>query len=354
VNAARLARLRDELDGLGAGSFLVTNATNVRWLSGFESSNAALLVGRERVVLATDYRYIEAARSVEGVELHEAERDVSVWLGARLDELADAPVAFESDHVTVARHEAIAAGGAELVPAAGILLALRATKDDEELAAIRRAAEVVTLAYEKVAEHGFVGHTERDIVWLIERTMREAGAEAASFDAIVGGGPNGALPHHHPGDRVIECGELVVVDAGARVDGYCSDCTRTFATGPLPEELARAYEVCRAAQEDALTAIRPGVNGREVHERAHRAIQEGGFEHLQHGLGHGVGMDVHELPVMREGVDAILEESSVVTVEPGIYLAGLGGVRIEDLVIVRADGPEILTPFTKDLVVLDG
>jgi Xaa-Pro aminopeptidase len=201
VNAARLARLRDELDGLGAGSFLVTNATNVRWLSGFESSNAALLVGRERVVLATDYRYIEAARSVEGVELHEAERDVSVWLGARLDELADAPVAFESDHVTVARHEAIAAGGAELVPAAGILLALRATKDDEELAAIRRAAEVVTLAYEKVAEHGFVGHTERDIVWLIERTTREAGAEAASFDAIVGGGPNGALPHHHPGDR---------------------------------------------------------------------------------------------------------------------------------------------------------
>ena len=152
----------------------------------------------------------------------------------------------------------------------------------------------------------------------------------------------------------MQAGELVVVDAGARVDGYCSDCTRTFATGPLPDELARAYEVCRAAQEDALTAIRPDVNGREVHERAHRVIEEGGFEHLQHGLGHGVGMDVHELPVMREGVDSILEESSVVTVEPGIYLAGLGGVRIEDLVIVRADGAEILTPFTKDLVVLDG
>ena len=354
MNAARVARLREELDGLDAGSFLVANPTNVRWLSGFESSNAALVVGRDRVVLATDYRYIEAARSVEGVELHEAERDVAVWLGTRLGELAEGPVAFESDHLSVARHEALAAGGAELVPAAGILVALRAMKDEDELAAIRRAAELVTLAYESVAEHGLVGHAERDVVWLIERTMREAGAEAASFDAIVGGGPNGALPHHHPGDRVIQAGELVVIDAGARVDGYCSDCTRTFATGSLPDELARAYEVCRAAQEDALKAIRPGVNGREVHDRAHRVIQEGGFEHLQHGLGHGVGMDVHEQPVMREGVDSILEESSVVTVEPGIYLAGLGGVRIEDLVIVRADGPEILTPFTKDLVVLDG
>ena len=354
MNAARVQRLRDELDSLGAGSFLVTNPTNVRWLAGFESSNAALVVGLDRIVLATDYRYIEAARSVEGVELHEAERDVAVWIGTRLGELAEEPVAFESDHVTFARHEAIAAGGAELVPAAGTLLALRATKDEEELAAIRRAADVVTLAYEAIMEHGLVGHTERDLVWLIDRTMREAGAEAASFDAIVGGGPNGALPHHHPGERVVQTGELVVVDAGARVDGYCSDCTRTFATGPLPDELAGAYDVCLAAQEDALTAIRTGVNGREVHERAHRAIQEGGFEHLQHGLGHGVGMDVHELPVMREGVDSILEESSVVTVEPGIYLAGLGGVRIEDLVIVRADGPEILTPFTKDLVVLDG
>jgi Xaa-Pro aminopeptidase len=233
------------------------------------------------------------------------------------------------------------------------VLALRATKDEAELAAIRRAADVVTLAFEAVAEHGLVGHAERDLVWLIERTMREAGAEAASFDAIVGGGPNGALPHHHPGERVVGPGELVVVDAGARVDGYCSDCTRTFATGPLPDELARAYEVCRAAQEDALTAIRAGVNGRDVHELAHRAIQAGGFEHLQHGLGHGVGMEVHELPVLREGVDSILEEGSVVTVEPGIYLAGRGGVRIEDLVVVRADGPEILTPFTKDLVVLE-
>jgi len=354
VSATRVERLRAELDGLGAESFLVTNPTNVRWLSGFESSNAALLVGRERVVLATDYRYLEAARAVEGVELHEAERDVAVWIGSRLAELGEEPVAFESDHVTVARQEALAAGGARLVPAVGTVVALRATKDEGELAAIRSAAELVTLSFEALVEHGLVGKSERDLVWLVERTMREAGAEAASFDAIVGAGANGAVPHHHPGDRVVRPGELVVVDAGARVDGYCSDCTRTFATGPLPDELARAYEVCKAAQADALTAIRAGVNGRDVHERARRVIQEGGFEHLQHGLGHGVGMDVHELPVMREGVDSILAEGSVVSVEPGIYLAGLGGVRIEDLVVVRADGPEILTPFTKDLVVLDG
>jgi Xaa-Pro aminopeptidase len=226
-------------------------------------------------------------------------------------------------------------------------------KDESELGAIREAARIVTLAYDALAEHGLVGHAERDLVWLIERTMREAGAEAASFDAIVGGGPNGAVPHHHPADRVVGPNELVVVDAGARVAGYCSDCTRTFATGDLPDELARVYETTQRAQAEALGAVRAGVNGREVHELAARIIEEAGFEHLQHGLGHGVGMEVHELPVLREGVDMTLEAGSVVTVEPGIYLAGRGGVRIEDLVIVHDDGPEILTPFTKDLVVLD-
>ena len=140
------------------------------------------------------------------------------------------------------------------------------------------------------------------------------------------------------------------MDAGAKVGGYCSDCTRTFATGPLPEQLERAYAVCLDAQQQALAAVRAGVSGQSVHELAAEVIHEGGFEHLQHGLGHGVGMDIHELPVMRDGVDSTLVRDSVVTVEPGIYLAGLGGVRIEDLVIVTTDGAEVLTPFTKELL----
>ena len=203
--------------------------------------------------------------------------------------------------------------------------------------------------YEALADHGLVGKTEKELVWFIERTMREAGADAASFDAIVGGGPNGAVPHHHPGNRRVEPNELVVVDAGAVVDGYCSDCTRTFATGDLPDDLARAYEVTKDAQQQGLDAIRAGAQGSAVHELAAGVIKAGGFDALQHGLGHGVGLDIHELPVMREGVDSLLERNSVVTVEPGIYLAGLGGVRIEDLVIV-GDGVEILTPYTKELV----
>jgi Xaa-Pro aminopeptidase len=158
------------------------------------------------------------------------------------------------------------------------------------------------------------------------------------------------LPHHHPGDRPIEPGELVVVDAGAKVDGYCSDCTRTFATGPLPEELERAYAVCLDAQQQALAAVHAGVAGQVVHELAAHVIHEGGFDHLQHGLGHGVGLDIHELPVLRGGVESMLVRDSVVTVEPGIYLTGLGGVRIEDLVIVTAEGAEVLTPFTKELM----
>ena len=180
--------------------------------------------------------------------------------------------------------------------------------------------------------------------------MRDAGAEATAFDAIVAGGAHGAVPHHHPTDRPIEAGELVVVDAGAKVGGYCSDCTRTFATGPLPERLERAYAVCHDAQMQALAAVRAGVHGQSVHELAAGVIHAGGFEHLQHGLGHGVGMDIHELPVMRDGVDSTLVRNSVVTVEPGIYLAGVGGVRIEDLVIVTSEGSEMLTPFTKELL----
>lgn len=352
MNETRLNRLRERLDGLGVASFLATNPANVRWLADFESSNAALLVSGERVVLATDYRYAEAARKVEGVEFVEGERDLPVWLATRLSDLAEEPIAFESDDLTVARHEALASGGAKLVPASGVVLGLRATKDDQELDAIRRAAAIVTQAFEALAEHGLIGHTERDLVWLLERTMREAGAEAASFDAIVGAGANGAVPHHHPAGRVVEPGELVVVDAGARVDGYCSDCTRTFATGPLPDELARAYEVTKRAQAEALEAANAGANGRNIHELAAGIIEEGGFEHLQHGLGHGVGLEVHELPVMRAGVDSTLEAGSVITVEPGIYLAGRGGVRIEDLLIVSDDGPEVLTPFTKELVTL--
>jgi Xaa-Pro aminopeptidase len=349
----RLEGLRAELERLGAHTFLVTNTVNVRYLTGFASSNAALLVGRETVSLATDGRYLEAARTVPGVELVPASRELLAELGRRLGELAEGPVAFEADHVTVAGHEALAADGTELVPANGVLVKLRSVKDEDELDAIRRAARIADEAYGRLAREPFVGRTEAELAWTMERFLYEERAEAPAFPTIVASGPNAALPHHHPGGRRIEAGETVIVDAGARVDGYCSDCTRTFATGPLPDELRRAYTVCRSAQENALAAVRVGASGVETDAVARGEIEKAGIAPVLHGLGHGVGLEVHELPVLRPTSTDVLESGNVVTVEPGVYLAGRGGVRIEDLVVVTQGRPEVLTTFTKDLLTLD-
>ena len=349
---ARIARLRAEADSLGAPAFLVTRPVNVRYLTGFESSNAALVVGRDRVVLATDGRYVEAARAVAEVEVVQAERDLLWWLGTRLGELAGAPVAFEADHVTVAGFDSLSGEDVELVPTTGAVARLRAVKDEPELAAIRRAARVTDAAYERLAGEQLVGRTEADVAWWLEQVFHEEGADALAFPVIVAAGPNAALPHHHPGDRKIGVGETVIVDSGAEVDGYCSDCTRTFATGPLPDTLRRAYALCHSAQESARVAVRAGTAASEVDAIARTRIEESGLAPVLHGLGHGVGLEVHELPVLRRESTDTLVAGNVVTVEPGVYLPGEGGVRIEDLVVVGADGPEVLSTFTRDLLTL--
>ena len=351
--SARVDSLRARLDGFGAASFLVSNPVNVRWLSGFESSNAALLVRGDTVFLLTDGRYLEAAAAVPGIELVPADRELLADVGRRLGDLAEAPVAFEADHVTVAGHEALSANGTELVAAKSVVVGLRAVKDEEELGAMRRAAGIADRAYERLAEEPFVGRTESELAWTMERLLHEEGAAAPSFPTIVASGPNAAHPHHHPGERRVEPGETVIVDAGAQVDGYCSDCTRTFATGQLPDDLQRAYELCRSAQEAALAAVRPGASGRDLDAIARDEIDGSGLATLPHGLGHGVGLEVHELPVLRPTSEDTLEPGNAVTVEPGVYLAGRGGVRIEDLVVVGDDGVEVLTRFTKDQVTLD-
>lgn len=348
----RIARLRAALPELGAGSFLVTRPVNVRYLTGFDSSNAALAVSSDRLVVATDGRYLESARALEGVEVVQADRDLLSWLGGRLDELADGPVAFEADHVTVAGHDSLRGGGAELLPTTGVLAGIRAVKDEGELAAIRRAARITDNVYERLAQEAVVGRTEAEVAWWFEQALREEGAEAPAFGAIVASGPNAALPHHHPGDRRIGPGETVVVDAGAQVGGYCSDCTRTFATGPLPDELQEAYALCRSAQETALAAVRAGAAASELDGIARTRIEESGLAPVLHGLGHGVGLEVHEQPVLRPTSTDTLAARNVVTVEPGVYLAGRGGVRIEDLVVVGENGPEVLSAFTKDLLTL--
>lgn len=296
---------------------------------------------------------MEAARALEGIEVVRIEGDLLGWLGGRLEELATPPVAFEADHITVAGYEALSREGVELLPTSGTVAGLRAVKDEAELAAIRRAARITDAGYERLAREQLVGRTEADVAWWLEQILREEGAEGMAFAPIVAAGPNAALPHHHPGSRKIGSGETVIVDAGAQVGGYCADCTRTFATGPLPDTLRRAYALCHSAQESALVAVRAGAGASELDAIARTRIEESGLAPVLHGLGHGVGLEVHEQPVLRPTSTDTLARHNVVTVEPGVYLAGEGGVRIEDLVVVGEEGPEVLSSFTKDLLTLD-
>ena len=326
---------------------LVTNGVNVRYLVGFSSSNAALFVEPERVRLFTDFRYAETARAVEGVEFVETKRSL---VGA-LAELLDGTVGFEADAVSYASWEVLRAGGLELVPRRGLVEALRAVKDETELDAIRRAGEITSEAYARFAEESFIGRTERDLAWRLDGLFHELGAHAPAFETIVASGPNSARPHARPTDRKVEAGETVVIDAGAMIDGYNADCTRTFATGPLPDELKEAYAATLEGQLAGLEAVRDGVTGVDADAAARDKIEAAGLgEHFGHGLGHGVGLEVHEAPrLSRESTDT-LAAGNVATVEPGVYLEGLGGIRIEDLVVVTDGEPEILTSFTKDLI----
>jgi Xaa-Pro aminopeptidase len=344
--------VRSETAVAGAESFLVTNPVNVLYLTGLDSSNAACVIRPDGVVLATDGRYLEAAQGVDGVDAVLAGRDLLGWLGSRLGDLSTGTLAFEADHVTVAQHEPIRESGVELVATTGLVKRVRAVKDTWELDRVRASAAVNDAMFHRLAEGRLVGRTEVEVAWWIIATLGELGADGLAFEPIVASGPNSARPHHHPGERTIGPGETVIVDTGALVDGYRSDCTRTFATGELPESLVEAYELCRTTQAGALEAIRTGASTRAVDAIARSAIDGSGVAPVLHGLGHGLGLEIHELPILSDAYDEPLEPGNVVTVEPGVYLAGEGGVRIEDLVIVTDDGPEVLTGFTKELVTL--
>jgi Xaa-Pro aminopeptidase len=343
----RIDRLRPMLEE----PLLVSDPANIRYLSGFVSSNAALLVEPERVRLFTDFRYAEGARAIEGVEFVEAKRD----LYQTLSEVLSGRIGFEGTSLTYERYARLHAGGVDPVARYGLVEELRVVKDEDELDSIRRAAQIADIAFERfVDEADFVGRTEGDLAWLMEQFLHDAGADGVAFSVLVASGPNAAKPHTVPGARRLERGETVIVDWGCMVDGYASDCTRTLATGPLPDELQRAYEVCLDAQLAGLAAVRPGASGPGVDAAARDRIEAAGFgDAFGHGLGHGVGLLVHEDPRLAQESRDTLAVGNVVTVEPGIYLSGLGGIRIEDLVVVRDGEPEILTTFTKDLLTVD-
>ena len=338
----------ERLQGLLEEPLLLTNPVNVLYLTGLDSSNVALLVEQDRVRLFTDFRYIEAARAIEAVEAVQTKRTLIGWLA---DEL-DGRIGFESNVLPWSFAEELKKGGLDLVPRKGLVERLRAVKDEGELEAFRRACAITDRMFERlVSEVRFVGRPERDVAWDITRIYHEEGADEEAFEAIVGSGPTGARPHARAGGRVIGSGELVVIDTGCRVDGYVSDYTRTLATGELDAEMSDAYAVVLAAQQAGLDGIRAGVTGIDVDAAARNVIEGSDFAGtFGHGLGHGLGLDVHESPRLSTESPDTLAAGNVVTVEPGVYLEGRFGIRIEDDVIVTDDGIENPVRFTKELV----
>ena len=323
---------------------------NIRWLTGFTGTSGFAIVGAGRREFLTDFRYTERAASEVGdaFERITLEGRLVAELAKRLKGRVGFDDAATSVRSLTKLTEAVG-DVAALVPTTGLVERLRRIKDGGEIEAIAEATRLADEVFEWTADRGLAGRTEREVAIAAQARMRELGAEPA-FPAIVAAGPNGARPHAEPSDREIGAGELVVVDMGAKLDGYCSDGTRTFASGEPEDEAREVYELVRSAQATALDAVGPGVKGADADAASREPIEAAGHaDHYGHGLGHGVGLEVHEAPRMGKTSEDVLKAGDVVSVEPGVYVPGRFGVRIEDLVTVTEDGIRNLSGTSKDL-----
>jgi Xaa-Pro aminopeptidase len=355
-HAARLAAARAAMEAAEVESMLVCDLTNIRYLTGFAGSNALVVIGPQTSTLLTDFRYQTRSEPLrEWVDVELAERDVIRTAADRLSELTGGArrVGFEPSQLTFERHAILAAVHDGLVPVPGLVEGLRVTKDVDELAAVRASAALIEPVYTALAAEGLTGRREADVAWRVRELFHEGGADGLSFDTIVASHERGAQPHASPGRDLIGPDTLVTIDLGCMYSGYASDCTRTFATGTPPVALTDAYAVCLEAQLAAMDAVRPGARAADVDAAARSVIERAGHgERFGHPTGHGVGLDIHEAPRLGAASSATLEPGMVVTVEPGIYLPGEGGVRIEDLVVVTSTGGERLTMYPKELTVV--
>jgi Xaa-Pro aminopeptidase len=365
THAARRARAQAKIAALGADAALITSRPNVRYLTGLVSSNAALLLPADGPgVLATDSRYEEAARRDCGDLDLVVDRFIESALGRLAAERGAAVLAFEAQEMTVERHQELASldgGPALLVPLGRVVEELRMVNDEDEIALLARACAITSEALAATLPALRPGVTERDFAILLERAMIDLGAEAPAFDSIVASGPNGAIPHHQPGGRPFAAGDLITIDCGARFGGYHADMTRTVALGQPAGWQRDIYQLVAAAQRAGVEAATVGAELSDVDAAARDMIAAAGHdEHFRHGLGHGVGLEVHEAPLIGYARTGTLMDLVPVTVEPGIYLPGKGGVRIEDTLVVRdpagaagaAGSHEMLTTTTRELLVL--
>jgi Xaa-Pro aminopeptidase len=357
--AARIPRLRGLLPAAGVDAMLVTRLPNVGYLTAFSGSAGVLLVGPDQVVLVTDGRYAQQSREQLEVASVRAGIEIAPTPAAQREALVGATrgyqhLGLEAHGVTWAQQRAYAEWlpGIELVPTENVVEGLRAVKEPAEVARIRAACAIADDALGSVLPRLHDGPTEREFALALEWAMRERGASRTSFETIVASGPNGAKPHARPSERRIGQGELIVIDFGCVVDGYCSDMTRTVSVGDPGPEARHVWDVVAASQRAGRDAVRAGVRCAAVDQASRAVIDDAGWgSSFAHGTGHGVGLEIHEAPRVSATADGTLEPGHVVTVEPGVYLPGVGGVRIEDTVVVTNDGAEALTHFPKSLVV---
>ncbi|MBE0428364.1 MAG: aminopeptidase P family protein [Thermoleophilia bacterium] len=336
-------------------SLLVSHLPNVRYLTGFTGSSGCALITRRRKAFFTDSRYrLQAARQVKEFEIVIAAGPplLAACAYIRAKRLRPGVLGYEGARVSCRELAAVrrALKGVRLRDASGFVEEQRLCKDRKEQSRLRRAARLADLAFERLYRSRVVGRTEREVAWMLEAAMREEGSEPVPFEIIVASGPRSAMPHGVAGKRIIRSSELLVVDLGASVDGYCCDMTRTFTTGKLAKKQLQIYETVRTAQEMAVNAIKPGAACSELDRLARDHITAAGYgEAFLHSLGHGVGLEAHEQPVLSIRSREILKAGMTVTVEPGIYLARTGGVRIEDTVLVGKNGPVLLTRYPREL-----
>jgi Xaa-Pro aminopeptidase len=352
----RRRRLRDALAATEADAALVTRLVNVRYLTGFTGSNAALLVTADGAVLATDGRYTtQAGEEAPDVDLA-VDRQCARALVTRAAAHRLGRLAFEAHDVTVELHAELAGldHAPGLVALGHAVERLRTVKDEDELALLREACAISDRALAETLDGIAPGQTEREVARALEARMVELGADGPAFETIVATGPNSAVPHHQPTDREVVRGDLLKIDFGARYGGYHADCTRTVVVGREPEAWQREiFDVVRSAQRVGRHALRVGADVRDVDAAARQVVADAGYaEQFPHGLGHGVGLEIHEAPLMGYDKTGRLDARTPVTVEPGVYLPGRGGVRIEDTLVVGDGGPELLTNTPKDLLVL--
>lgn len=351
----RLNKLRSKFTENEIDAIFITQAENRRYLSGFDGSSGFLMITPQKAVLATDFRYTEQALAeAPDFEILRIANNMSDWFPRLAADLKVRRLGFESVDITFHIHQLLSHGlkkkkvMTRMVPVNGLLESLRTVKEPEEIELLVKAAEISDTAFEAVEANIKAGMTEKQVAWELEKRLRENGSQALPFEIIVASGPNAALPHAKPTERVISKGEPVLIDMGARCGGYASDITRTICIGEPDATLKKVYKTVLDAQMTAMSIIKKGTTGQEADSSARKIIEKAGCgEAFGHALGHGVGLAAHELPRLGPNSKEILTDGMVFTVEPGIYLTGWGGVRIEDTVIMENGKPRAITGARK-------